>query len=47
MKKLLQFFAAGCPGGLVSSITLRLLGHFGITRTLGIALAPRLTPARL
>ncbi|MDD3618890.1 MAG: hypothetical protein PHX57_05800, partial [Desulfobulbaceae bacterium] len=47
MKKLLLFYAAGCLGGLVNSIALWLLGDFDITRTLGIDIAPALTPAWL
>jgi len=44
MKKLLVFFAAGCLGALANSIALWLLGNFGVTREMHIAMAPRLTP---
>lgn len=47
MKKLLLFFAAGCLGALANSLALWLLGHFDITRTMNIAMAPELTPAWL
>lgn len=47
MKKLLLFFAAGCLGALVNSLALWLLGHFDITQTMNIAIAPELTPAWL
>ena len=47
MKKLLIFFAAGCLGALVNSTALWLLGHFDITQTMNISLAPRLTAAWL
>lgn len=44
MKKVLVFFAAGCLGALANSIALWLLGDFGITQSLNIAIAPKLTP---
>ena len=44
MKKLLIFFAAGCLGALANSIALWLLGHFGITHSMDISIAPKLTP---
>lgn len=44
MKKVLVFFAAGCLGALANSIALWLLGDFGITQSLHIAIAPKLTP---
>jgi hypothetical protein len=44
MKKLLIFFSAGCLGGLANSIALWLFGYFGITTSLGVSLAPALTP---
>ena len=43
MKKLLVFFAAGCLGALVNSVVLWFAGDAGFTRTLGVAIAPRLT----
>ena len=47
MKKLLVFFAAGCIGALVNSITVWQFGQLGITSTLGVSIAPGLTPAWL
>jgi hypothetical protein len=47
MKKLLIFFAAGCVGALVNSISIWLLGDQGITARLGIAIAPSLSPSWL
>ena len=47
MRKLLIFFAAGCLGGLANSIAVWLFGYFGITASLGVSIAPSLTPAWL
>jgi hypothetical protein len=47
MKNLLVFFAAGCLGALANSITVWLFGAYGITSSLGVAIAPSLTPAWL
>ena len=44
MKTLLIVFSAGCLGALANSIALWLFGYFGITTSLGVALAPVLTP---
>ena len=44
MKTLLIFFSAGCLGALANSIALWLFGYFGITTSLGVSLAPALTP---
>jgi len=44
MKKILIFFSAGCLGALANSIALWLFGYFGITTSLGVSLAPALTP---
>jgi hypothetical protein len=40
-------FMAGVGGGLVNSLALWLLGLLGVTKLIGIALAPALTPAWL
>jgi hypothetical protein len=40
-------FAAGVLGGLANSLVLWLFGHLGINQLLGVALAPKLTPAFL
>jgi len=47
MRKLLIFFAAGCLGGLANSIAVWLFGYFGITSSLGVSMAPSLTPGWL
>ncbi|MEJ2763584.1 hypothetical protein VV869_06335 [Photobacterium sp. MCCC 1A19761] len=47
MNKLLFFFAAGCVGALVNSVTVWLFGQLGITASLGVSIAPTLTPAWL
>jgi hypothetical protein len=43
MKRLLICFAAGCLGGLADSLVVWLFGDLGITRTLGVSIAPALT----
>jgi hypothetical protein len=40
-------FAAGALGGLANGLLLWLLGELDVTRTLGVAIAPDLTPAWL
>jgi hypothetical protein len=40
-------FAAGVLGGLANSLVLWLFGYLGINQFLGVALAPKLTPAWL
>lgn len=47
MKKLLICFAAGSLGALANSLTVWLFGDLGITRSLGVSIAPALTPAWL
>lgn len=47
MKKLLIFFAAGCVGALANSIAVWAFGHYGITKALGVTLAPALSPSWL
>ena len=47
MRKLLIFFAAGCLGGLANSIAVWVFGYWGITSSLGVSIAPSLTPAWL
>jgi len=44
MKKLLIVFAAGCIGALANSLTVWLFGDSGISATLGVAIAPGLSP---
>jgi hypothetical protein len=43
MKKLLIFFAAGCVGALANSITIWAFGNYGITKALGVSIAPALS----
>jgi hypothetical protein len=47
MKKLLIFFAAGCVGALANSITVWAFGKYGITKTLGVSIAPALSSSWL
>jgi hypothetical protein len=43
MKKPLLYFAAGCLGALVSSLVVWLFGDLGISKSLGVSIAPALT----
>jgi hypothetical protein len=43
MKRLLIFFAAGCLGALANSLVVWLSGDLGITKSLGVSIAPALT----
>lgn len=47
MKKLLLFFAAGCLGALANSLAVWFFGSTGITSSLGVSIAPSLTPGWL
>ena len=47
MNKILIFFSAGCLGALANSIAVWLFGNFGITSSLGVSIAPALTPGWL
>jgi hypothetical protein len=44
MKNVLVYFASGCLGGLANSLAVWLCGKYGITRMLGVSLAPGLSP---
>jgi len=44
MKTLLIFFAAGCIGALANSLSVWAFGYYGITSSLGVAIAPHLSP---
>ncbi|MDQ6968337.1 MAG: hypothetical protein Q9M14_06620 [Mariprofundaceae bacterium] len=44
MNKLLIVFAAGCLGALANSLTVWLFGYYSITSSLGVAIAPHLSP---
>ena len=46
-KKLTVIFAAGCLGGLANSLAVWLFGVYGITKTLGVRIAPDLSPVWL
>jgi len=43
MKMLLIFFAAGCVGALANSLAVWVFGHYGITSSLGVSIAPHLS----
>jgi hypothetical protein len=47
MKKLLIFFAAGCVGALANSIAVWVFGNYGITKALGVSIAPALSSSWL
>ena len=47
MNKLLVVFAAGCFGALMNSLTVWLIGQYGISAMLDVSIAPTLTPAWL
>ncbi len=47
LKNLSLAFSAGCLGGLMNSAAVWLFGALGITPALGVALAPKMTPAWL
>ncbi|MFH2046336.1 MAG: hypothetical protein ABIK92_14440 [Pseudomonadota bacterium] len=47
MKKLLIYFAAGCLGALANSLVVWLFGDLGISKSLGVSIAPALTPGWL
>ncbi len=47
MKKLLIFFAAGCLGALANSMAVWALGNYGISKALGVSIAPDLSPSWL
>ena len=47
MKKILIYFAAGCLGALVNSLTVWLFGDVGITKHFSVSIAPSLSAAWL
>ncbi|MEJ2039422.1 MAG: hypothetical protein P8X55_10855 [Desulfosarcinaceae bacterium] len=47
MKKLSILFGAGCLGGLANSAVVWLFGYLGITMSLGVSIAPSVSPAWL
>ncbi len=44
LKKLSIVFSAGAFGGLINSLTVWIFGQAGITKALGVAIAPALSP---
>ena len=44
MKNLLVYFACGSLGGFANSLAVWLFGKYGITKMLGVSLAPGLSP---
>ena len=46
-KRLTVIFAAGCLGGLVTSLAVWLFGAYGVTKTLGVRITPDLSPTWL
>ena len=46
-KRLTVIFAAGCLGGLANSLAVWLFGAYGVTKTLGVHIAPDLSPVWL
>jgi hypothetical protein len=44
MKKMMMYYAAGSLGALANSLTVWAFGHWGITRSFHVSLAPALTP---
>ena len=47
MKKFLIYFAAGCVGALINSLTIWLFGDLGIMKAAGVSMAPALNPGWL
>jgi hypothetical protein len=47
MRKICLYFSAGAAGGLANSLAVWLFGYWGITTTLGVSIAPALTPGYL
>ncbi len=44
LRSLSFVFSAGCFGGLVNSIEVFLVGHFGVTEAMGVKMAPEYMP---
>jgi hypothetical protein len=47
MKKTLVFYGAGSLGALANSITVWLFGYLGVTSSIGVSIAPSLSPGWL
>jgi len=43
-KRLTVIFSAGCLGGLANSLAVWLFGAYGVTKALGVRIAPDLSP---
>jgi len=43
-KRLTVIFSAGCLGGLANSLAVWLFGAYGVTKSLGVRIAPDLSP---
>ena len=46
-KRLTVIFAAGCLGGLANGLAVWLFGAYGVTKSLGVRIAPDLSPVWL
>ena len=46
-KRLTVVFSAGCLGGLANSLAVWLFGAYGVTKSLGVRIAPDLSPGWL
>ena len=46
-KRLTVIFSAGCLGGLANSLAVWLFGAYGVTKCLGVRIAPDLSPVWL
>jgi len=44
MKKLYIYFSAGCLGALANSVAVWLFGYLGITSSVGVSIAPSISP---
>ncbi|MFA6222529.1 MAG: hypothetical protein WC647_09455 [Desulfomonilaceae bacterium] len=44
LRSLSFVFSAGCFGGLVNSLEVFLVGHFGVTEAMGVKMAPEFMP---
>lgn len=47
MRKILIYFSAGCVGALANSLVVWIFGEMSITKSLGVYIAPSLSPAWL
>jgi hypothetical protein len=47
LRKILIYFSAGCLGALANSLAVWIFGELSITKSLGVSIAPSLSPAWL